>query len=845
MNIALYPGAFKPPTKGHLGVVQQVLSGKYNTAKIDRETGKYEKVTENPKMDQVWIIVGDMVKGGAKQKGSEPEVAVGQDEAMAVWTEYLKAAGIESKVKLYRAGQVREDILNEDVGYVCEGANPVRDTYGILKDKYIRGEHEGVDFFPIVGFRPDNAEALTDLKRMDAASKKYGEQGLQILVVLDEPTPGEESVSATKLRAALAAKDKSKIEKYAAASADALLKHFTKQDELDKAIAEAMTKAIDDIFSGKMPIIDKDLQEYHDTKAEDKEEFVESRVDMPSPEIEDLGVKPSEFTSKIEYYKQYFQNLTSYPVDVDKYGNIVIQIGQRLPMNEVVDLNEITSQELDFTPFLSSILEFMLDKGMRITPIPNIEIKIDVDAATDVFGPTAHYDPTNQTVCLYTLGRHPKDVLRSFCHEMIHHMQNMEGRLPAFSTSNTQEDSVLNEIEKEAHALGSMTFREWEDTVKNKFDVVKEETLLEQEDSLTAEVINPDGEQFPYEGSKGLYTYKDSKGNLYFARLTYNPTSQPFFEFKVGWFEDNDQSKPKYEPALPDNVTGRDNLKRRNTVAAIFVKEVLPFFKELDLSSILKIDPISKKRYSFSERMVDRLVPDGFTVEKDGDIITISKPQNLDEKRGKMNPFAKKLTSIAFELIKDAYENGSKVLDKLIYVGPDEEMDIKSDIEFDFRIFMERGPYNYTGGADNADLPDEDGDYPDPYLMVSATLPDDFSNWSELYMDLLDVVRHELEHLRQGGPNVRKGGWMKDDSHIRAAINVGLVPEKEYYKLEKEVDAMIQGLWLHAKKAKKPLIDVINRYLDAQGVEGEDKKEVLDAWSKRLPALGVSKDQRF
>ena len=692
MNIALYPGAFKPPTKGHLGVVTQVLSGKYNTAEIDRETGKYEKVTDNPKMDQVWVIIGDMVKGGPnKQKGDAPEVAVGQDEALAVWQEYLKANNLEGQVKLYRAGQVREGVLNEDVGYVCEGANPVRDTYGLLKDKYIRGEYEGTSFFPIVGFRPDNAEALTDLKRMDAAAKKYSDEGLQILVVLDEPTPGEESVSATKLRAALAAGDEKEIERYAAAPAKELLKHFPKQDALDAAIAEVMLRAVDDMLAGKMPTVEEIVEQVIEEKKEEKIE--ESRPDMPSPDIEDIGRRPSEYTSKLHYFKDYFQNLTNFPVVIDKYGNIVIQTSERVPMNETKDINEVTSPELNFTPFLSSILEFMLDKKMRITPIPNIEIKMDSDAATDVFGPTAYYDPSSATVCLYILGRHPKDVLRSFCHEMIHHMQNMEGRLPAFGTTNTQEDSVLNEIEKEAHALGSMTFREWEDTVKNNFDVVKEEVV--------------------------------------------------------------------------------------------------------------------------------------------------------SEKRGKLNPFAKKLTTIAFDLIKSAHENGSAVLDKYLYVGPDEEMDIESDIEFDFRIIMERGPYNYTGGADNADIPDEEGDYPDPYLMISATLPDDFTNWSELYMDLLDVIRHELEHLKQGGPNVRQGGWMEDDSAVRGLIKVGLLPEKEYYKLEKEVDAMIQGLWLHAKKVKKPLVQVIDRYLSAQDVSGEDRKEVLAAWSKRLPALGVTKDQRF
>ena len=696
MNIALYPGAFKPPTKGHLGVVTQVLSGKYNTAEIDRETGKYKKVTDNQKMDQVWVIIGDMVKGGPdKQKGDAPEVAVGQDEALAVWQEYLKANNLEGQVKLYRAGQVREDVLNEDVGYVCEGANPVRDTYGLLKDKYIKGEYEGTSFFPIVGFRPDNAEALTDLKRMDAAAKKYGEEGLQILVVLDEPTPGEESVSATKLRAALAAGDKKEIERYAAAPAKELLKHIPKQDALDAAIAEAMLRAVDDMLAGKMPIVEEIVEQVIEEKKEvevKEEKIEESRPDMPSPDIEDIGRRPSEYTSKLHYYKDFFQNLTNFPVTIDKYGNIVIQTSQRVPMNETFAV-AIESQPFSYTPFIASILEFMLERKMRITPLPNIIQRQDQSEAENVFGKTAYYDPTNATVCLFTLGRHPKDVLRSFCHEMIHHMQNMEGRLPAFNTSNTQEDSTLNEIEKEAHALGSMTFREWEDTNKNKFDVVKEEVVT--------------------------------------------------------------------------------------------------------------------------------------------------------EKRGKLNPFAKKLTGIAFDLIKSAHEVGSKVLDKYLYVGPDEDADIESDMEFDFRIFMDRGDYNYTGGADNADEPDEEGDYQDPYLMVSATLPDDFTNWSELYMDLLDVTRHELEHLKQGGVNVRKGGWMEDDSAVRGLIKVGLLPEKEYYKLEKEVDAMIQGLWAHAKKVRKPLLQVIDRYLSAQDVTGEDRKEVLAAWSKRLPALGVTKDQRF
>jgi hypothetical protein len=50
---------------------------------------------------------------------------------------------------------------------------------------------------------------------------------------------------------------------------------------------------------------------------------------------------------------------------------------------------------------------------------------------------------------------------------MIHHMQNLEGRLGNIQTSNTNEDSHLQEIEDEAVLRGGSTFRSWEDKQKN------------------------------------------------------------------------------------------------------------------------------------------------------------------------------------------------------------------------------------------------------------------------------------------------------------------------------------------------------------------------------------------
>jgi hypothetical protein len=129
--------------------------------------------------------------------------------------------------------------------------------------------------------------------------------------------------------------------------------------------------------------------------------------------------------------------------------------------------DKTSNSEFNYTPILTSLVEYMLNKGMNISPLPEIKLKKDLEESLDFFGKTAYYDPSNMEIVLYTQGRHPKDVVRSFAHEMIHHIQNLEGRLEGISTTNTAEDGRLQEIEKEAYLEGNITFREWEDTVKN------------------------------------------------------------------------------------------------------------------------------------------------------------------------------------------------------------------------------------------------------------------------------------------------------------------------------------------------------------------------------------------
>ena len=134
-------------------------------------------------------------------------------------------------------------------------------------------------------------------------------------------------------------------------------------------------------------------------------------------------------------------------------------------------LNEIKYAEpskFDYPTQLKSLTEFMLDKGMNIKPLPKVKfVEDDVENARNFFGKTAYYDPNQRVIVLYTMDRHPKDIMRSFAHEMIHHIQNLEGRIGdgRIKTTDTNKDDYLQQIEKEAYLKGNITFRTWTDTL--------------------------------------------------------------------------------------------------------------------------------------------------------------------------------------------------------------------------------------------------------------------------------------------------------------------------------------------------------------------------------------------
>ena len=166
-----------------------------------------------------------------------------------------------------------------------------------------------------------------------------------------------------------------------------------------------------------------------------------------------LKALPSDILNKVELVKE---------TKSDPFGlnELAKQFGEEIGR----DLTKGWNPQKDFV----SLSIFMIDNGMNIKPLPKIKvIKDDKENASDLLGKTAYYNPTEKSITLYTMDRHPKDILRSFAHEMVHHEQNLDGRLGNINTTNTNEDGDLPEIEREAYEKGNMMLRNWEDKIKN------------------------------------------------------------------------------------------------------------------------------------------------------------------------------------------------------------------------------------------------------------------------------------------------------------------------------------------------------------------------------------------
>ena len=368
--------------------------------------------------------------------------------------------------------------------------------------------------------------------------------------------------------------------------------------------------------------------------------------------------------------------------------------GKKLPKWGLVrkskkNLNEqLDSKKFDFRPYIASLTKYFMDNEMALEPLPKIElIHNDIENGMDVLGKTAYYIPATNDIVLFTYGRHPKDILRSYAHELVHVHQKNENRLEDYGTTNVNQDDHLEQIEREAYETGNILFRSWTDSL-NKGQL--KELLTEGKyDSLVTKLAG-----FTLNAWKGDYNERQRKG---------------YFEVEVGPGKEYDY--PFLDFTYKAQAIFDNNAKYKDSGVA------KPFVPEVELKFII---------------------------------------------------------------------NGTELPNK----------------------------------------------------------------WEEISMDLRNIIRHEISHLMQAGPNVKAGKEMKSDQDKRKELESGKKPwwkiwrkklgTPDYYKLEKEIDANLEGLYLKAKKSRQPLGKVIDDYLEFKlKLSPKDREDIKNLWRERAPKINV------
>lgn len=138
-------------------------------------------------------------------------------------------------------------------------------------------------------------------------------------------------------------------------------------------------------------------------------------------------------------------------------------------MNRIRVLKNTTDFN-DFEDLLHNFLDYA-QSYMGLNSVPEIEFIHDEENGKNILGKTAQYNPETSEIHVYSYGRHPKDMLRSIAHELVHHMQNEQGRLNVggyYGQGYAQKNPELREIEKEAMLKSNICMRDWEDGLKGQ-----------------------------------------------------------------------------------------------------------------------------------------------------------------------------------------------------------------------------------------------------------------------------------------------------------------------------------------------------------------------------------------
>ena len=436
-TIALFPGAFKPPHKGHFDVVQKLLKA----------------------ADQVVVLVSPKMRDG-----------VSAEEAVAVWNLYKNK--FDGPVEIRVAAE-----------------SPVGETYDVVKN------NPDTDFIVAFGkgeeSRFASMEKNPNAKVFDAGTVE-GANATNLRMALASKNEEEiakylhDGISVTEFLNAIQQPIEPKPEPVAEPTpVQPVLESSPNQDENDdyydyvevnrpkvERAAAVFNYPIEDMllaFNGGTPMIMSDdmwgsLVNSESYKIKDLEAAIAHALK--------LGINPRPYIDQIKKKKDMPLPLVLQYGPNQYYlvgGEVVLSILKALGAIPEVLVGNITPKTATLTEPIFEVLDTKNDKHKQILKkfiafaIKELNIQKPPSGLTlskdNTKAKTRHtfgtFNPENDKIWLYIKNRNIADSLRTLAHELVHRKQAEDGRIDYTS------GKTGSEIENEANAQAGILLRKF------------------------------------------------------------------------------------------------------------------------------------------------------------------------------------------------------------------------------------------------------------------------------------------------------------------------------------------------------------------------------------------------
>jgi cytidyltransferase-like protein len=411
-TIAIFPGAFKPPHKGHFEVVKS----------LSRQA------------DEVIVLISPKSRDG-----------ISAEESFKIWNLY-------------------KPLLDENVSFKIAASNPVTETYDVIKNnpenKFIvafgkdegdrfnqiknSGKYTNVSIFNAGSFEGLSATGLRNALKTQGDITPYIPEGVDVEAyksILNVATPLNESPP---------------IEFEQDEYQDYILQN---RDKIEKAAAY-FNLPIDDMeyaFNAGTPVI---LMDNVWTKLQNTNSYHIETLEQAIRYAHDKGLK-------VKPYIEAIKNGEELPLPLvleygqDKYylvgGEIILSLYRALKLQPTVlkaVLNlQINENKVQKKSQIAEFVKYAVNE-LKIKTLPTVKFSYDTNESQSK-GTFGYFDPNANHIWIYIKNRNTADILRTLAHELVHHKQGEDNKLKQGS------GETGSEIENEANAQAGVLLRKF------------------------------------------------------------------------------------------------------------------------------------------------------------------------------------------------------------------------------------------------------------------------------------------------------------------------------------------------------------------------------------------------